>query len=129
VNHKPVAISLILCEQVIVDERSHNATPVNCFNTRLLEDFPGQATFYAVAWLTDGIGDMSVEVVVERMDSLEEVFRLDRHVQFANPLDEMCFIIPIRDCDLPIPGAYQVSLSIDRELIAHCKFIAAEQGE
>jgi hypothetical protein len=88
-KQRPVAIGLLLCEQVIVDERSHNVTPVNCFNLRELETVPGQATFYAVAWLADGIGAMSLKIAVSRLDTLEEIFRVERTVQLTNPLQQL----------------------------------------
>ncbi len=128
-NQKPVAISLLLCEQIIVDEKTRNATPVNCFNARKLETIPGRATFYALAWLTDGMGDMRLELVVQRMDSLDAVFRLERNVKFAHPLDEMRCAVKISNCPLPVPGSYDVSLLIDRELIAHRKFTVMKKGE
>jgi hypothetical protein len=28
-NHRPIAIGMVLCEQVIVEEGTHNVTPVN----------------------------------------------------------------------------------------------------
>lgn len=128
-NQNPVAISLILCEQVIVDEKTHNATPVNCFNLREVNAFPGQTTFYALIWLTDGMGELKLEVLVERLDSLEEVFRLTRKLRFANPLNEMRCVVRINDCDVPVSGPYQVSLSIEGELIAHRKFAVKKKGE
>jgi hypothetical protein len=128
-KQRPVAIRLVLCEQVIVDEKTRNATPVNCFHSRELEVFPGQATFCALTWLTDGLGEMLVEMVVESLDSLEEVFRLERNVQFTDPLHEMRCAARIRHCRFPVPGYYQVSLLIDRELIAHRRFAVKREGD
>lgn len=88
-TQRPVAISLLLCELVILDEKTRNATPVNCFNSRELESIPGRSSFYALTWLTDGIGDLLAEVVIERLDLMEEVFRLEETLRFAHPLHEM----------------------------------------
>ena len=120
-NHRPVAIGIILCEQIIVDEKSRNVTPVNCFAARKLERFPGVADFRVVAWLADGLGDMLVEVIVEKLDSMDEVFRLESRLQFDDPLTDKRFFAHIRDCPFPVAGQYVVSLFVDRELIAHRK--------
>ena len=41
----PIAISLSLCEQVVVEERTHNVTLVNCFMRRTLDHFPSRTPF------------------------------------------------------------------------------------
>jgi hypothetical protein len=125
----PVAISLVLCEQVIVDEKSRNATPVNCFNLRELDAFPGQATFYALAWLTDGLGEMPIELLVQRLDTLEPVFRVERKLAFPDPLQELRCLVRIRDCAFPVPGYYEVALSVDGEMIAHRRFAVKREKE
>src|SRR5437762_129041 len=68
-NHRPIAIGMVLCEQLIVEEGTHNVTPVNCFNVREVEDVPDRATFFALAWLVNGMGEMPMEVLVERLDN------------------------------------------------------------
>lgn len=35
-KHYPIAIGLVLCEQIIVEEGTKNVTPVNCFSVREL---------------------------------------------------------------------------------------------
>jgi hypothetical protein len=121
-NHRPVAIGLVLCELVIVDEKSRNLTPVNCFTARKLSSFPGSADFHVVAWLADGLGEMPVEILVERLDTLDEVFRLENRLRFNDPLMDKNFVARIRDCQFPVAGQYVLSLLVDRELIAHRKF-------
>jgi hypothetical protein len=120
-NHRPIAIGLLLCDLVIVDEKTRNLTPVNCFSARKLERFPGIADFHLVAWLTDGLGEMSVEVVIRRLDSLDEVYHLERKLRFEDRLKDMRFIARIRDCEIPVAGYHEISLSVDGETIAHRK--------
>jgi hypothetical protein len=122
-NHLPVAIGLVLCEQVIVDEKTRNLTPVNCFGSLKLESVPGSASFHVVAWLADGLGEMPVELVVRRLDSLDEVMRLERRLKFEDRLIDMRFTARIRDCAIPVAGYYEVLLSVDGELVAHRKVL------
>ncbi len=71
-NQRPVAIGLLLCEQVIIEERTRNVTPVNCFTHRVLRRFPSEPfPFTVFAVLTDGRGKMPLDIVVERLDDLE----------------------------------------------------------
>lgn len=126
-SQRPVAISMLLCEQVIVDVKTRNATPVNCFNTRHLEAIPGHVSFTALVWLTDGMGEVIAEVIVERLDSMEEVFRVEEILNFANPLQEMRCAVRIRRCPIPVAGYYLLSLIIDREVIADRRFAVRKE--
>lgn len=128
-NHRPVAVGLVVCEQVIVEEGTHNVTPVNCFNLREVEEVPGQASFYVLAWLADGMGEMSTELVIERLDNLEEIFRIRRDLVFPDRLRDMRFAARIRRCNFPVAGHYQVSLIIDGELVAARRFRVQRKGD
>ena len=81
-NHRPVAIGLLLCEQVIVEEGTHNVTPVNCFNVRELEEFPAEISFCVLAWLTDASGEMRTEAIVS--GTLHAALGCLRSVSLAN---------------------------------------------
>ena len=121
-NHRPIAIGLVLCEHVIVEDRTHNITPVNCFSVRVVEALPDRATFFALAWLANGLGEMPAELLVERLDNMEETFRVNRVLVFPDRLVDMRFVARIRSCHLPVAGHYQVSLIIDGEQVATRKF-------
>jgi hypothetical protein len=120
-NHTPVAIGLVLCEVVIVDDKTHNVTPVNCFSTRKLKEIPGAADFFVVAWLADGMGEMLVKVMVQRLDTLDEVFQVETRMRFDDLLKDKYFVARIRDCEFPVAGQFVVSLLVDGELVAHRK--------
>ena len=122
-KHTPVAIGLLLCEQVIIEEHTRNITPVNCFTRRTVERFPSETLpFVVFAILADGLGDMRLEVLIHRLDTLEEVYRTAVSFRFTDPLQNVRFTLRIRDCSFPISGHYQVTLLADREMIALRKF-------
>ena len=127
-NHRPIAIGMVLCDQVIDEEGTHNVTPVNCFNHRELDMLPGESTFFALVWLADGEGELSAQIVVERLDTLEEVHRFTRKLAFTSRLQESRCLAKIRSCKFPVAGYYQVSLIIDGEFIAHRKFRVHTKG-
>ena len=56
-TQKPVAIGMLTCEQVIIEEKTRNVTPVNCFSERTVTRFPSETfPFIVFAPLTDGAG-------------------------------------------------------------------------
>jgi hypothetical protein len=74
-NQRPVAIGLLLCEQVIVEEKTRNITPVNCFTIRTVEQLPSETfPFVIFAVLTDGTGEIPLEVTIQRLDSMDEIY-------------------------------------------------------
>ena len=117
-NQRPAAIGLLLCEQVIVEEKTRNVTPVNCFTYRTAERFPRMRSFTVFAILTDGLGEISLEIALQRLDTLDEVYRRRLAYRFTNPLQEVRFLLRIRDCSFPVLGHYLVTLLADNELVA-----------
>jgi hypothetical protein len=76
-NKKPVAIGLLACDQVIVEEKTRNVTPVNCFTHRAARDFPTEAISSSVlAFLGDGLGEIDLEVVLQDLDNMDVLHRV-----------------------------------------------------
>jgi hypothetical protein len=65
---------------------------------------------------------MPLDVVIHRLDTLEEVWRVSLKARFANPLQVLRCILRPRDWFFPAVGQYQVSLLVDREPMAQRKF-------
>jgi hypothetical protein len=121
---RPVAIGLLLCEQVIVEEKTRNVTPVNCFTHRIATRFPSEVfPFVVFALLTDGMGDIPLEVRISRLDTLDEIFRRSVSFKFTNPLSEVRCIVRIRDCSFPVSGHYQIMLLADNEMVSQRKLL------
>lgn len=123
---RPVTISLILCETVIVDEQTKNVTPVNCFRKRRVIGFPSDPfPFIVLAWLTDGMGRGRLEVVIQQLasDELDVVHQTSVPCEFTDPRSEVRFTLRIRDCVFPLAGAYEVALLADGELLAHKRLV------
>src|SRR5437762_9580561 len=106
----PVAISVFLCERVIVEEGTRNITLVNCFRERRVNQFPSEVVQFSLfALLTDGMGTMPLVVSIQRLDTLDEIHRLTSQVKFASPLREY-WCRPTIQPSFPVPGHYQASL-------------------
>jgi hypothetical protein len=114
-----VAIGLLVYEQVIIEESTRNVTPVNCFSQRTVQGLPSDP-FPVVVFdiLTDGLGDVELEVAIQRLDNLEEIYRRMIRFHFPNPLNEVRCLFRIRDCSFPAAGAYQITLLANNELVA-----------
>ncbi len=57
-KQRPIAISLLVCEQVIIEEGTRNFTPVNCVSRYTVKEipsipFPFVAGYYDVVLLAD----------------------------------------------------------------------------
>lgn len=121
-SQTPVAVGLLVCEQLIVEEKTKNITAVNCFSRRIVPEIPPEPFSFAIyAVLTDGLGTMTVRVVISRLDTDEDIYQRSLSFHFANPLQEIRCLLRVGDCSFPIAGAYQVSLFVDRELVANRK--------
>jgi hypothetical protein len=123
-TQRPIALGLALCEQVIVEQKTGNITLVNCFTERNAEQFPSDPIpFVTFAWLTNGAGRVRLEIVIERLDTFEEVQRVSFSGRFTSPLQTMRRTVRIRSCSFPVAGQYQVSLLAENELLAQRKLI------
>jgi hypothetical protein len=124
----PVAIGLMLCEQVIIEEKTRNLTPVNCFNLRRVRDFPSEdVAFTVLALVTDGPGEHQVDIVIHRLDTLDVIYRRSATVRFSNPLQDTRCMIRVPDCSFPDPGHYQVMLLFSKEMVAQRKLTVLPQ--
>jgi hypothetical protein len=57
------------------------------------------AKLISAPWrIVNGMGEMRLEVVVQRLDTLDEVSRMENTLNFTNPLNEMRCILRIRRC-------------------------------
>jgi hypothetical protein len=123
-NHVPTAVGIVLCERVLVDESTQNVTPVECFNLRLLviSTIPGDSGFFALAWLADGEGEFSAEIIIRRLDNGEEIYRFEKTLAFKDRMDDARFLARVRGCTFPVAGYYEFVLVIGGELIASRRF-------
>jgi hypothetical protein len=129
-NPPVIALGLTLCEKVIVEERTQNTTIVSTFNKMFAEDFPSRPERFALAAvLTGGQGEGTVDLVITRLDTDEEIYSLRRQLRFPHRLAEVRVAFHIRDCSFPTPGHYEAILLVDGDWVARRKFSVEERGE
>jgi hypothetical protein len=89
----PVARGLLLCERVIIEEQTRNISLINCFNRRLVGDFPSRPQeFNVYAVLANGRGTMQVDCRVTSLADDTVVYERPVLVSFADPLTEARFV-------------------------------------
>ena len=118
-----MVVGLLLCESLIVEEGTHNVTLVNCFTRRKVEQFPSEPhRFIAFAVLTDGLGEVVIDLAIEHLEEGGEIYRQSQTLRFTDPLQEVRFILRITQCSFPAAGVYEINLSADGESLAAHRF-------
>ena len=129
-NQRPVAIGLQVCEQIIVEEGTGNVSLVNTFTHRTVKEIPSSPISFVVASvLTDGLGEMPLEMRIERLDTLEIVYRFRGTARFTGPLRELRCHVRVRDCCFPVAGLYQVVLFVEDEPVASRRIVNIHSEE
>src|ERR1700730_6768416 len=114
----PSCVGLVLCQSVIIEEKTRNITLVNSFKRLEVNEFPSPAVPFAVyAILTDGLGKVTLDLSVLRTDTLDEIYAKSVVINFSNPLRQLRVWWRIQSCSFPVPGPYQFGLLANRDLI------------
>ena len=114
----PVAVALTVCEQFIVEDKTHNVTLVNCLTRLRVRAVPSEPHRLVVyARLRDGIGKGKIRLEILRPDTLDELLIQEYPANFADPLQEFRAVFRIV-LSFPMEGRYQVNLLVDGESIA-----------
>ena len=71
----PIVLGFELCEKAIVEEQTRNVTLVNTFLSVWAKDFPSpQEPFVASVVVTAGVGSVTMDLIVMRLETGEEVY-------------------------------------------------------
>jgi hypothetical protein len=126
----PTVLGLTICEKVIVEEGTNNLTLVSTFTKLTVSGFPSPPQRFAVyTVLTDGVGDATIDLVVTRLDTTEEVYARRQHVRYPNKLIEARVLFRVSECSFPAPGRYQATLLVDGEWVAQRWILVAAKED
>jgi hypothetical protein len=115
----PIAVSLILCEQVIVDRDSGRPAPIGIFSRFYVDRFPsGPQRFSAFASLTNGRANGTVRLVASRLDTGEAIYQREHPIAFSDPLEVVNLRMRLRSIRFPVPGLYEFVLFVDSDPVA-----------
>ena len=127
---RPTAVGLTLCQMLTVEEHTRNITLVNSFHRMYLDEFPSALVpFFVYTVLTDGLGEVKLDLVISRCDTLEDIYIRSFKTVFIDPLRQLQLYWHVRSCTCPSPGSYQLSLEVDGESITQCTLKIRRKGE
>jgi hypothetical protein len=114
----PVAVNLTVCEQLIVEEKTHKITLVNCFARLTVRQVPSPPQRLVIyARLTGGRGDGKITLEILHPSTLEPILEQEKTAFFSHPFQEINAIFRGL-LSLSAAGRYQVNLLVDGSIIA-----------
>jgi hypothetical protein len=129
-NPPPIALGLILCEKLIVEERTRNTTLVSTFTKLVADAFPSSPERFTVAAvLTGGQGDGTLDLVFTRLETEEETYSMERQLRFPGRLSEVQVVFHIGNCSFPAPGHYDATLFVDGDPVARRRFSVQQREQ
>jgi hypothetical protein len=114
----PVAVALMLCDQVIVDKDTNKPCLIGIFTGLAVQDFHEPQRFSAFATLTNGRGHVEVELAGYRLENGDQIYRQVYSVFFPDPLKVVNLNIRVRTVVFPAAGWYDFTLSVRGEPIS-----------
>jgi hypothetical protein len=121
---------MTLCDYVIVEERTKKVSLIGGFTGMRVNDFPSTPSPFSVyAALTDGLGDVTIEVIVSRLDTEEEIYHFHNLVRFPDKLAKVRFHLRLTHCSFPVAGSYQFTLLADGEWLAQRRLRVYSEGD
>jgi len=115
----PVAHGLMLCDYVLIEQGTNNASLIGLFSSFRCRQFPyTPLPFRVFATLTGGRGDGMASLVVTQLETGTDIYRMDGRLFFADPLAEVRAWYRLAAIELPAEGAYQFTLLVDGEWVA-----------
>jgi hypothetical protein len=125
----PIALGLTLCDYVIVEEGTKKISLIGTFTGMAVSGFPTVAPPFSVfSVLTDAQGDVTMDLVVTRLDTGEEVYTYQGRLRFPDKFTEVSFHTRVHRCSFPAPGYYQVTLLAGGEWVAQRRLRVYQKG-
>jgi hypothetical protein len=114
----PQALTLTLCDRVIIEQGTKNPTLVGIFLARKMDAFPSEpASFSAFVPLIDGSGTGTIELVTVRLATDEHVYSQKGQINFPHRFAVINAHFRINKIRFPEPGPYAFMILVDGDLI------------
>ena len=128
-SQRPNVVGLLICRDYIFEEDRRSVTLVRCLDRLSVREFPSSPqSFVIYTMLTDGLGELSFDLTVTRLETLDEIYSRSWNSTFTDPLAKVHLRIRVHSCSFPTPGRYEVALDVDEERVAQCVLqIAVEE--
>jgi len=119
-----MGIAMIICDQIITEDKTNKKSLMGCFNNVSAAQFPTAPMNCAVfVALTDGHGAYQGKLECVNEDAgREPIFGMGGPVVFANPLQTIELGFKLVNLSFPKPGTHAITFSCDGEIILHRRF-------
>jgi uncharacterized protein DUF6941 len=115
----PQALSLTLCDQVIIEQGTKNPTLVGIFLARKVAEFPSEPVIFSVfVPLMDGSGTGTIELVAVRLETDDQIYLQRGEITFPHRFAVINTHFRVTKIRFPAPGSYAFMLLVDGDLIA-----------
>jgi hypothetical protein len=116
---RPNALSLMLCDQVVFEQGTQKPYLLGVFTGVAAERFPTlPQRFDVFAALTDGVGDVIINLSVMHLETNEEVYARSMRVSFPDQLQVVNLRFRVRQMTYEVAGTYLFALMIDNHEVA-----------
>jgi hypothetical protein len=124
----PIAVALMLCKYVHFEEgESHNVSLIGCFSRLGVKSFPATPSFYVYAALTNALGETTIRIAIERLDTGEEINAHVIKLRFSDKLATGHLSLLIKDYVFPVDGWYQVTFYADGQWLTRRRLKVTKQ--
>ena len=127
----PYSLAMLLCDQVIVDERSKKKTLVGVFDVIYAKSFPAKHSSLSVyARLTDAGGQYKFRMDYVQVKTDNLLVHADiPPVDITDRLKTHELIMQFPPIDIPVRGEYELRLWANERYISRVKFTAVQIGK
>ncbi|MHC4779911.1 MAG: DUF6941 family protein [Planctomycetota bacterium] len=120
----PSCLAIVLCDYVIEDKATNNKSLIGLFNRVNASAFPCQHPRMVIfISLTDGRGETTLEVFLERAEDRAEVFKAEGKVDFKDPNHVIDIVFDLRGVTFKGAGTHFVGIrTVEGRLLGERKF-------
>lgn len=119
-----------MCDYVLVEQGTNKVSLIGSFRELSVDRFPAVLPpFFIYAALTDGLGTGTLELVLSRLETDEEVYRYRTRISFQDQLTVLHVYLRLHNCSIPAPGAYEFMLLVDGALVAQRQLRVNQRGD
>lgn len=125
----PKEISLMVCDQVVFEERTQKPYLLGVFTGVAASKFPTlPQRFDAFAALTNGQGSVTIKLSVVDLKTDQEIYAKSMAVDFPDPLRVVNVRLRVRELVYETAGTYLFTLTADGEEIAARRILVYDVG-
>ncbi|GMV98068.1 MAG: hypothetical protein AMXMBFR83_24210 [Phycisphaerae bacterium] len=126
----PECLSIMICDEIIRDERTGKVTLVGVFSSVFVPEVPCQhPRMWAFFSLTNGKGDYDLSLRVEHERAGATVMEIRGPLKLTDPLEIADFYVELRGLPLPEAGKYWIFLTVNGEIIKQRPFLVCQRTE